>query len=371
MTSYQGLDINRNDVGSNGNNYNSSSVYFEPNCCIFVGRLAKETTEEQLYVYFSQFPNTLIGTGLISCKINVDQETGESKCSGFLNFKTPNDVKGVLEKFTNPELNNLQMILQPYEKKKENRIFLYNVPPESEQQILTNIEREIGKVSHHYFSKGANCATIAFVDPKDCEKALLFGCINLEKKFIPIAPYVNPKEREKINMMKQQDKYNKFSSKSGGSYESLNGGGGSTSSPNRNFAFHNDRKSILISDYPSSWSVDNIRMLFQRFGPIDNASADFNDLIQYRSGTELSMTLIRFANEESVDRARESMNNRVCNPYAVNVNDFVQSQDESAITLRRYQNKLIETKPIKMTVTSLSHIAKSKNKKKQYSTAQE
>merc|ERR1712137_1530496 len=108
-------------------------------------------------------------------------------------------------------------------------------------------------------------------------------------------------------------------------------------SPNRSFSYQHERKSIVVSDFPTSWSEHNIQLLFERFGDIENVSFDFNDLHQYRSGTETSMAIIRFANEASVDRARESMNNRVCNPYAVNINDYVQSQDESAITLRRYQ----------------------------------
>lgn len=308
----------------------------DPRCCLYVGRIAKETTETDLTNFFSVFPNSSVPTGLVNAKLNVNHATGESKCSGFLTFKSVEEADAILSNYSNPTLNGVEMIISEYVVRRENRIFLSSVPEGMDEQVLNQIAKNIGPVNHSYFSKNARVATIAFADPKDAEKALVLGWVTVEGVDVPIAPYINQADRMKVK--KRQEAFNakkKDNMMKDVYVKSLN--------DNSPVFVKNEKRTLVVADYPLTWKVDDLKGLFSIYGTITNVVTIKN-----------SLSIIEFANEETVYKAASSMNNRVCNPYIGGKSDIVLSVDESKITLRRYQEKLIESKPIQMRVAAAS-----------------
>jgi len=81
---------------------------------LYVGGLNVNVSEEDLFQAFSLPIDDNIPSGLISSKINRDVITRASRCSGFLNFATPEDAQRTLELRQHMEVAGRPAVLKPY-----------------------------------------------------------------------------------------------------------------------------------------------------------------------------------------------------------------------------------------------------------------
>ncbi len=72
---------------------------------LFVGRLAYETTNEQLQELFAQ-----VGT-VVSAQVIIDKFTGQGKGFGFVEMATEEEAKAAMDKLNNYSLNGRTIVV--------------------------------------------------------------------------------------------------------------------------------------------------------------------------------------------------------------------------------------------------------------------
>jgi len=306
-----------------------------PNCALFVGRISAAVTEKEFFDYFSEFPNTLGSTGLLSAKINVDPDTKISKCSGFLNYRTVEEAALVMEKFQQPTLKGQLMVLNYYRATAETRVFLYKIPNIPHEDIIETLTREIGPISYSYFPKNVKVATIAFESVEDKEKALLLGCIHMYGHDIPMTEYKNQKKRTALKndliTLKESRKQHYRTNKNADIQPLI---------MSINLQDYIAAKSITVSQFPSNWTSNELMLVFNKYGAIKQI------------GVDKSFAVVEFETTNAATMAADGMHNRVYNPW--NSQKPVMDAEESETVLRRFRERRIESKPMCLSVGLLS-----------------
>lgn len=151
---------------------------------IFIKNLDKSIDHQALYDTFKQFGK------ILSCKVVVDHQSGESRGFGFIHFETQKAADTAIEKVNGMVLNDNQVYVGPFKSKGDRvdemgklateftNLFIKNLKDDLDEEALEKAFTKFGKITSRKImtatddTKSKGFGFVAFEDPESARAAV-------------------------------------------------------------------------------------------------------------------------------------------------------------------------------------------------------